>query len=153
MNEPKIMFSTLREALESHVFSLPENATYDFGHRAEGDERIPVSPLYVHTPHTHRHLTEAVPGCLAGIALHAIGVPLDVLADYEGDGVGEVIYSLEDDHGVAVDMDMHAQAYICHVQSMQDAGDHWSSVLAQADALHLRSIENRVNDFSELNNA
>lgn len=152
MDEPKIRFSNLREALETHVFSLPGDTTYEHGHRAEGDERIPLSPRYVHTPNTHRNLKEAEPGCLAGMALHAIGVPLDILAEYEDDSVMEVIYSLSSDHAYDMDMDRNASAYICHVQSMQDAGDEWSSVLAQADRIHLRSIENRINDFSELNN-
>lgn len=145
MDRIDITFSALRRALEEYVFSLPPDAKYVRGHGA-----ITVLPcLYVHGPETHAELTEEQPGCLMGIGLHAVGVGLRTLSEYEGTDIAEVLLRLES--VCRVGLDWNAHRYALNVQSAQDSGLTWREALAAGDRAHLESIFSSVWSIEELN--
>lgn len=67
--------------------------------------------------------TAAAPGCIVGLALHKMGVPLDVLAGYENLPAVDVLAA------VAPDMPREQVQGAGAAQSMQDGGRLWGEAL------------------------
>ncbi len=73
------------------------------------------------------------PGCIMGQALHAEGVPLDVLAECEGRSVINVIWHLED---WITREDLNPWVtWLGYVQASQDSGKTWGEAVQHADHL------------------
>ena len=73
------------------------------------------------------------PGCIMGQALHAEGVPLEILAEGEGLAVGSVLWHLED--WVTRDLSQPWVSWLGHVQAGQDSGKTWGGSVQFADQM------------------
>jgi len=69
------------------------------------------------------------PGCLAGTALHKLGVPLSELAECEGQGASTVATSVLDIRGDAGNVVI----MLAYAQRRQDGGDSWSVAVEKAE--------------------
>ncbi|WBP87026.1 hypothetical protein [Kitasatospora cathayae] len=114
LSDNQIM-TTLREVVAERpyfIYSPPE-------HHDDDTARC----YYVHVDENGDNET---PGCLVGAVLNRLGVPLDVLAKYEGSGAGSV------SRAVANVSDTAALA-LAVAQDAQDNGAAWSRALEAAE--------------------
>ncbi len=70
------------------------------------------------------------PGCIAGLALHKAGVPLDVLEEHERMTANSLLRSLRS-LGI-IDYDDDAAYALRRAQVIQDDGGTWGAALARA---------------------
>jgi hypothetical protein len=116
LSETQIM-DTLREVVAErpeHVYESPE-------HMRNGYETC----FYVHVDSEGN---DPQPGCLVGVVLHRLGVPLEQLAKREGSGACVVVSALvETTSDVANALDV--------AQSAQDCEKTWAQALASAEAV------------------
>jgi hypothetical protein len=84
--------------------------------------------FYVHTDAENpEDLGKATPGCLIGVALHRVGVPLYVLQEHEGDCASGVISRVLP--GASTDTLSFANI----AQGSQDEGKPWGMALSEAE--------------------
>jgi hypothetical protein len=108
--------STLREVVADHpehVYTAPDHMADDY-----------LSCYYVHVDADGGNQR---PGCLIGVVLNRLGVPLDVLATREGSGAYVVTSSL-------VETSSDVANALERAQDKQDNGATWAEALAAAEA-------------------
>jgi hypothetical protein len=76
--------------------------------------------------HTDTDGAPEAPGCIVGTVLNRLGVPLEVLAEHEGDAAHKVLTEL----GIG---SWRTQTALRYAQSRQDAEGTWTSALAEAE--------------------
>jgi len=99
----------------------------DYVYTGDGEGYVPgeSSCYYVH----EQSDGTKVPGCLVGHALHALGVPLDVLEEYEGTSAhaaAEQTLSISDSA-------TRTLSFLSVAQEWQDRGAPWGNALAVAE--------------------
>lgn len=107
------VIEVLREVVAErpdYVYSAPE------GRRAHG-----ATCFYV-----HGEGTDAVPGCVVGVVLNRLGVPLEDLAEYEGDTAQHMATRF-------LTTPLSAADVLRRVQIEQDQGASWATALSHSD--------------------
>lgn len=120
MSEIKLTLERTKELLAEAV--ALKGAGYIYTHpdgwvAADGDN--PASCRYVH---------DDQPGCIVGHVLHAAGVSLEALSEYEGQGAQDPAYQLAG----ATD---GAARLLDFAQDHQDRGVPWGEAVRQAQEL------------------
>lgn len=100
-------------------------ATPEYKYVGPEDERGDTECLYVHpaTPDTPE-----CPGCIMGVVLHNLGIPLDVLRNYEYIRIPRVLTDF-------VESNPHVVMWAADIQKQQDCGYSWG------DAVNWAKIE------------
>lgn len=109
--------STLVQALRDLAAERP-----DYVYSNPDIENSPSACLYVHGDE---------PGCIVGAALHRLGVPLDVLSAYEGEGASTLLHYLNDDGVTSVSDDVRQR--VSNVQRDQDGREPWAKAVKALD--------------------
>ncbi|MEN8656249.1 hypothetical protein ABCR94_38190 [Streptomyces sp. 21So2-11] len=114
--------STLRQVVAErpeHVYSPPEYM------RSGPDDN---SCFYVHKD-VDGSIVDS--GCVVGVALHRLGVPLEALVKYEGLPARAVL------HRIAPRLSDRTNEQFNDMQIRQDAGDAWGLAYAKATGEHI----------------
>ncbi|GAA3473847.1 hypothetical protein [Nonomuraea roseola] len=122
MTLPKVTDAEMIDTLKAVVAEKPD---YVYGapeHMADGTGQC----YYVHTDAENEE--KLAPGCLVGVALNRLGVPLETLQKHEADNafcvIGRVVEGISD---VALEF-----AHLLQIR--QDNGATWGEALAYVEA-------------------
>jgi len=111
-------------ALEEAVAEKGEDYIYQY---TDSDDPRNSICLYVY---------DGAPSCIAGDALHRLGIPLSAFEDHEGDTIDKV--------ALRVDWPLHVDAVdvLYEAQCVQDGGRSWGEALAAArEAVRRAAVE------------
>lgn len=119
----EITYESTLEGIKAIVDEAGEDFVYQ-QHRRLG----PIGCRYVH---------DGKPDCIVGRFLASVGVPLDVLSEYEGRGAEGVLESLQERSFLHFD-DIRVRVFLRRLQKEQDAEETWGNAL-RAALLEVRS--------------
>lgn len=111
------------ETLKAVVAESPDKVYAAPAHMVTVDydgKPVGMTCFYVHKDESG----EQTCGCLVGVVLNRLGVPLETLATYEGTGADGV--------GSALGLDEDTRTLLTIAQSAQDNGATWGDALARA---------------------
>lgn len=118
----EMVVATLRAVVAErpdYVYRRPEHMLP----LVDGEGETEADCFYVHT--APDDVDELTPGCLVGTVLYRLGVPLEVLEEWEGSGG----YEVTSEFGAS----RTACSLMSEVQSTQDGGQPWRVALERAE--------------------